>query len=473
MAAYRRRASRKAQTKRDAEWVSKTDIADYYRCPYTFWLMHTGQISREDAFGETEARLVAAGIDHEQEQLARMPELPERLTHDEISAIATFVYNGPTLENPTRKLVGRPDGIEILTRAPVEIKLRIRPVAFDKLELAFYWLLLEHERPTQLTEPYGWMSLLLGEPVRTTLSAHHIGLVETLIQEVREARKNGVAPRVCDCFTCRRRPEVLALYEAGADVGLVIGVGPSRMKTLARIGVTTVQELCDVDPMAIAERLRAFDGSKVSAGMVRRWQDHSRALRDRVVVRFSNERFLEPDYIVLDLEYDVWAWKGHLWFIGTLLFRDGKYTIAQALCRGEAERTRALQNLVKMLAQHPSLPIVTWGGTAADIPHLESAARKHGVRVKKHLARHVDLYRVAHRSVRLPVAGLDLKTLSSHVGVKRSSSIENGLQAGFRYEQYRAEKVRTEKARLREELFTYNRDDLLALHAVTEYLKTV
>jgi hypothetical protein len=35
--------------KRGPEWVSKTNIADYYRCPYTFWLMDSAVMRRISA----------------------------------------------------------------------------------------------------------------------------------------------------------------------------------------------------------------------------------------------------------------------------------------------------------------------------------------------------------------------------------------------------------------------------------------
>jgi len=35
--------------KRGPEWVSKTNIADYYRCPYAFWLMDSAVMRRISA----------------------------------------------------------------------------------------------------------------------------------------------------------------------------------------------------------------------------------------------------------------------------------------------------------------------------------------------------------------------------------------------------------------------------------------
>ena len=51
--------------RRGAQWVSKTDIVRYDRCPYGFWLADTGQVSLEEIYGARTRQLLRAGIDFE------------------------------------------------------------------------------------------------------------------------------------------------------------------------------------------------------------------------------------------------------------------------------------------------------------------------------------------------------------------------------------------------------------------------
>lgn len=44
------------------EWVSKSDLVGYLRCPYAFWLLDTGQIQSGQALGWSSPRPRRQGI---------------------------------------------------------------------------------------------------------------------------------------------------------------------------------------------------------------------------------------------------------------------------------------------------------------------------------------------------------------------------------------------------------------------------
>lgn len=93
--------------------------------------------------------------------------------------------------------------------------------------------------------------------------------------------------------------------------------------------------------------------------------------------------------------------------------------------------------LAKLLQEHDDLTVVTWNGTAADLPNLEAAAKARRVRMMHLVAdRHVDLYRLTQRSSRLPITKLDLKSVAEYLGVKRRSKIGGGLEALMLFNAY-------------------------------------
>src|SRR4029453_7333515 len=47
--------------RRSRDWVSKTDMTRYVRCPYAFWLLDTGQIDQADVIGELQRQRLLEG----------------------------------------------------------------------------------------------------------------------------------------------------------------------------------------------------------------------------------------------------------------------------------------------------------------------------------------------------------------------------------------------------------------------------
>jgi len=99
-----------------AEYVSKTDIYAYRRCPYTFHLVESGQISRAEAFSPIEAALMDDGIAFEDGILAEMPTTMRRLDDPKLLEETGFIYGIDTIVDHERKLVGQPDGFELRGR---------------------------------------------------------------------------------------------------------------------------------------------------------------------------------------------------------------------------------------------------------------------------------------------------------------------------------------------------------------------
>jgi hypothetical protein len=306
------------------QWVSKTDLSRWYRCPYAFWLLDSDQISFEETVSQFQMSLIHAGADYQElvEQSATpvviaAGDLPT-LLETEITILGT-----PLFENKQLKLRGCPDGIDAARGAlyPVEIKSHRAPTPLDRLELAFHWLLLQPHR-TRPAAPAGVLILRRdGKPVRVgvPITDTLLATVQRMISEVRSARKNGVTPRVCGCPVCSRarRDEVIQSVTERKDVSMILGIGRVYGAALEAAGYATWDTLTSCDPQAVAQAVADSGAKGCGPSKVASWQLHARALA-------SGLPEFQPDatwpitgpYIALDLEYDVTPGNDHIWLTG-------------------------------------------------------------------------------------------------------------------------------------------------------------
>ena len=159
-------APRPLRRSRGQEWVSKTDLIRCARCPYAFWLIDTGRVKASALLDEFTAQLIAEGVQFEESVLDQVEELPEEVDFETALTQEHRLLDVPMLENDKFKIFGRPDGIDTQNGAmlPVEIKSHKDVHPYDKLELAFYWLLLEPYR-TAPGLPWGILFLRRDEQI--------------------------------------------------------------------------------------------------------------------------------------------------------------------------------------------------------------------------------------------------------------------------------------------------------------------
>jgi predicted RecB family nuclease len=463
--------------RRGRRWVSKTDLTTYVRCPYAFWLLHRGVITRDQLVDELQARLLTEGAEFQDHVEAELPtvagDLLALLSRD------APLLGTPLFENRRLMIYGRPDGVEPAGGAllPVEIKSHKDVEPSDKLELAFYWLLLEPLRKRSVAEPRGVLLLRRdGEPerVEVALSPYHFERVRDLLGEIRQARAEGVRPRVCGCNVCSRAVKEHVLRDAtrNDDLTLLWDVGAHRARLLERLGVSTCKQLLCGDAAELAERLRARK-HYVSIAQVERWQHHARAYAMRGPVFFGDSWPIGPRFIALDLEYFQGP-DGLIWLIGGSVV-DGQESTPFSFWADTLEQERlALRGLSVILDQHRDAPLVTWAGTGADIPNLRHASSRAGLKKLRAVSeRHVDLFQYATKSFRLPFPNLGLKEVAEYFGIPRVSAISSGLEALGRYEEYRRTRSAGKGRQLRAELEDYNRDDVVCLVAIAERLRAL
>jgi predicted RecB family nuclease len=457
-------------------WVSKTQMVRYKRCPYAFWLVDSGQLKAADAVSSFTATLMAGGVAFQQlvEAAATPLEVAPENVPDLFERKDLMVYGVPMFRNHELRILGQPDGIVTDGGAlyPVEMKSHAEVQPLDRLELAFYWLLLAPYRTSADAVPQGQLVLRReGKPITVTvpISETNLATVASLVEEVRRARIDGVEPRVCRCYVCTelRSDHVMASVQRQHDLTMIFGIGDDYRRALYALGCRRWDDLFALVPADVVAHFRER-GLCVSNAIVERWQLHARAFQSRKAL-LADVRTALPSldvYIALDLEYDPSA---GIWLIGAALVEGGVATHTSWWAGTQRQERKAVVGLAEFLASNPKIPVVTWSGLSADVPRLAEAAKRFrvGDLIDDLTGRHLDLFQWAQFFLRLPVTSLGLKEVSDAFGFAKLSPIASGQQALMLYWKYKASRDRE----LRERLIAYNRDDLDALIFVVEAVR--
>jgi len=463
--------------KRYRPWVSKTDLTDWLRCEYAYWLVYSGQASRSELISDAVQPFVDRGVAFEQSIQAPLP----RVRVDSFAAWAAAnptatLHQPPMLRNFGLQFYGRPDFVDVAAGAmyPGEIKGHAKVTSTDRLELAFYWLLLEPYR-TRDVPPEGTMVLRRdggAELVWVAIGQRELDRVAEVAGQARAARRTGVRPRKCSCGVCggARRREIEAELNSAKDLSMVFGIGRPYAEALERTcAITSWDQLVEADCTETALNIGS-EIAGVTPGRVWSWKLHASALAaGKPALAQPCDPFpLGAEYIALDLEYEPET--AFVWLAGIAVVKDGACLHEQRLVMNATDEADALRWLRDAIAIRPNLPIVTWSGRSADLPTLRKAAERLSVDIAEIERRHVDLYYDWYLSnVRLPISSAGLKEMAAHLSVDRVSPISSGLEALAFYRQA----MDTGSQALREQLLAYNRDDVESLVAVVERLRVV
>lgn len=461
-----RRAGEKVD--RDRNWVSKSDLVRYLRCPYGFWRQEQSGVETVEVVDELQAHFFRQGAEfHEQ---ACADAVPLAVTRDDLPAFfrgRVRLFSPPILENSQRKIFGVPDAIETNEGGliPVEIKSHKDASRLDEWELAFYWLLLEPYRTRHL-KPRGLLILRRGAlpvEVEIELPQNRLDEVIRFVEEVRKARRYGVPPRICGCPLCRGplREEILRSTKKAKSLSLIWGIGRTYAKHLETMGITSYDLLLNADPEGIVDGLRER-GMCVSTKSVEEWRRHAQSYVNGKPFVFR-ECFIPDSYIALDTEY--LPDSGHIWLAGTCLVVDNSRSHQSWWADNEKQQREMLVQLAELVNGYPNLPVVTWSGHAADIPALRSACELLDLdgALDDLVARHTDLFLECRNSIRFPIPEMSLSKVGQYFGVRRVSTIGDGLEAQFKYLEYRGSHKGGRRSALKRELIRYNRDDIDAL----------
>jgi predicted RecB family nuclease len=276
---------------------------------------------------------------------------------------------------------------------------------------------------------------------------------------------------MCECVVCSGRPEVAQACRERGDPTQIYGISLSRAELLAGLGIHTLQDIADADPVRIREGLRPHKGHAVSEETIHGWKHHVRSYETNAPVYFGNERLKFADFIAVDLEY-VSEKVGCVYLIGIATVENGTATFEQ-MWGEEAEEMRQNIQQLGAIVNAKRLPVLTWSGTSAEIPKLGEAVGHYelGGDLDGLFDRHYDLCAYAERNVRLPIPSLKLKSVGRFFGFYRSADVRGGEDADRMYRLYRRSTNPSVRAELKRVLMAYNREDVEALILVAQRFK--
>jgi predicted RecB family nuclease len=192
---------------------------------------------------------------------------------------------------------------------------------------------------------------------------------------------------------------------------------------------------------------------------------HAQSYREERAILFGSPPEIGDSFFALDLEYDLF--KPRVWLMGLYVITKEKNEHLAMWADDAPEERSNLERLAELLDEHAELPVVTWGGTAADLPQLKGACTRLEVDHLQEVldARHIDVFAHARRNLRLPIPELGLGEVAAFFGVKKNSAVRNGREAQALYTRYLTRYSPRVRQIIKNELITYNRDDLDALVA--------
>jgi len=256
------------------------------------------------------------------------------------------------------------------------------------------------------------------------------------------------------------------------DLTLLFEMGRGRAAAFEEIGISKREDLDTCDVQSVAANLRAI-GARISPAQIEQMRFHAQSYREGRAILFGSPPAIGESFVALDLEYDLF--KPRIWLTGLYLVAgDEREHVALWADDASEERTN-LDSLAELLSEHAELPVVTWGGISADLPQLKGACARLGI---EHLlddldVRHVDVFAHARRTLRLPIPELGLGEVAAFFGVAKNSSVNDGREAQALYARYLTRYSPRVRRLIRDELITYNRDDLDALVATVRAVQSL
>ena len=438
-------------------------MTSYLRCPYSYWLVYSKQISRDEMFSPFTKTLLQEGIEFEENIRKSAVEVPE-IDPNDYETLNITILNSTLFENRDLKLRGIPDGIETAEGAliPIEIKSHAGIGPLDKLELAFYWLLLEPFRSRRDVEPQGILYLREDDKLEILeeikLTDDIFDQVRDLLKNIRKSQRTGVTPRICSCFVCSNRKDVIQVAARRKDLTMIQGISQKYAKVLEDQGIKSWGKLLSANSDELLGKIKKDGAIGITSSKIEDWKLHAKSFKTGKIVKkpeFSPLSF--PDgYIALDLEYNP-----YVWLYGATYVKD-QIRVPLFLWNDDPKgEKRNLKKLIEFINCYPKAPLITWNGNSADIPQIRKALELHRLTelmdINSRL--HIDLYLWVSKNIRLPIPRFTVKAVGEYFGYPRVTQGVDGMLASLLYQEY----LDTGNDVIKENLIDYNKDDVNSL----------
>ncbi len=459
-------------------WVSKSDITAFLRCEYRVFMAY--KLNKQPVeFIDSEfiKSIIERGSTFEDNVISKLP-FKEVESIDEVIDEQVIFRSTDLVENHKLGIRGIIDLIDIDKGKlyPIEIKSHKILEESDRLELAFYWKLLQPlRRGNPIPKGHVWLNT--GEIVEVILTKDDFTQLDSLIQRVRFVKEVGADPIICgECKNCILKDECLSEVYRRGGLSLIHGIASRRTRQLSDLGIKNIRALAKTDIATLSLEWKELSPWAPGMSELSKMIIHAKSWLELRPIYFGEYPLpVSDEVIILDLEYDLLS---HIWLVGLIIVNNEDIECHQFFAEDTSMEKEILVNLIDLLGRYNNHQILTWYGIGADIPQLRTGWQKYKLPTNK-LAdltgRHIDLYQFTLNSCRFPLKSFGLKEIGKHLGFVRKLDDIDGLVALSMYNQYLGipKKNKEKRLSIKNDLLAYNREDLEATLFTLNQLKSI
>ncbi len=461
--------------------LTGTDFFHYIHCPHWPYWDRFGDLALKRERTAEEEQRIAGGLEHEKDMMrslslplktstAKTAETGFRQTLAWMQEGVPLIAQGWLVDGDWH---GRPD---LLLRVegqsvfgdwfyvPLDIKQAHTLQMEHKAQLMFYAVLLERIQKRFPSRP----GILNGDHVCLSFDAElFYEDFHDMLQELERIRAgecpDPVYRKACDDISpwghaCFR------LAKDRSDIALLYNVNRRDLKSLRQLGVSTVEQAAQLDPLALegqAPGLTAHSLERI------RLQAQS-LVHGRVVIREPYEEVCKGLEIHFDIESHPPTDTDYLF--GFWIREPGHERYHTFL----AERPEDEEQLWRaFLAWLPTLPAeyTVYHYASFEITELRRLSLRYGDAENPWLARFVsrcvDLQKIARTSIVFPIYFYSLKKIAKFLGFSWNGEIQNGGASVLMYDQWR---TTGDRAHLNS-ILQYNEEDVRATAWLLDWLR--
>ena len=466
--------------------VVASDVVSLTHCARRLWYEYNPPSGAEtvvlDPFDQL---MIELGHEHEQrirDQLSAENEVVEAIslehTQELMEAGVDVIYQGQLLDKKNQ-LFGQPDFLirsntGSYQAADAKSAHSVKPEI--GVQVAFYRRLLGGGSPGLV---------YLGNGAREEVEAEFDAKLNTYITEARQVLEHDrplVRYSESKCTACPYYEICQPEFVEAQDLTLLYGVQARSVPGLEAQGFDTIARLAEADPQAITD-VPYLKGDKKERAVLQ-----ARAWLTDEMFKLSNIELPGGTWVHFDIEANPLTSDGHqhvyLWGFLTPPYREDSFEFVWTDCEDEDEAgwNAFLAKVEAYRSQWPDLQLIHFANYERD--QISAYAKRfnmegHGTvtwLLDKEGGPLYDIKKSVAQSLVLPLSRYGLKDICKHPGLVNFQWTleESGSQwSVVQYIEFLRSAVVERRQRLKEDILTYNRDDVRATRALELWLRSL
>ncbi len=467
-------------------------LRNWIRCPRRAWL---------DLHGDNEQRVWTAHstlqLNNQQQVLAKL--LPQRAfrgieacKRGEVGVIGLRLKGkGPAeqLLEAHPLLLQRVNGKSLwgqFAYRPVIVRQGRKFTREHRLSLSLLGFLLEFFQGSSVQN-----GLVIGrthrglelQPIKLTqkLKVQLFDVLDKLKQDLKKSSPPPITSDRRKCSLCSWRGICNSEAAKEGHLSEVSGIGARRKEMLQQIGINSLQDLANAEPIYLAKYLSHFgpQHSDLAKSLIAQ----AKVQRDYSVERFDHtlalpELLEAPGVLLYDIESDPDIKEDFLHgFLSIRKSKDDSWDLKNAkyhplLMLEKDKESRHWNRLKKKLACYPSWPILHYGETESLA--ICRLAQRQGIEeeeLKILQSRLIDIHKRVKQHWLIPLNSYGLKAIASWLGFHWNPPGADGARALLWWRQWKASELKHKRKSTKLlKIFQYNHDDCLATWTVTRWI---